>query len=55
VIKDHHKANVPIINIKFCDWAGPQGKYYGLVGNKQSATSNPRESVRKDAIPEGDK
>ncbi len=25
VIKDHHK-NVPIVNVKFCDWAGVKEK-----------------------------
>ena len=42
VIKDHHKQ-IPIVNIKFADWAGPQGKYYGMVtGNK--GKNNNRES-----------
>lgn len=36
VVKDHHKAGVPVINIKFCDWNGPQGKYFGIVGKKDA-------------------
>lgn len=30
VIKDHHK-NVPIANIKFCDW---QGSYFKIMDEK---------------------
>lgn len=31
IIKGHHREGVPIVNIKFADWHGPQGKYFGLV------------------------
>jgi len=37
IIKDHHSKTAPIVNVKFVDWAGPQGKYFGIVGNKTPA------------------
>lgn len=34
-IKGHHRDGVPIINIKFADWHGPQGKYFGGIMGKK--------------------
>lgn len=58
IIKDHHKP-IAIVNVKFCDWAGPPPPtgttnklFSGFVDKIKTKAAqagiNPRESVRFD-------
>ena len=46
IIKDHHSKTALIVNVKFVDWGGPQGKYYNIIKNKSLT-----EPVRKNDVP----